>query len=97
MIAGQYNDTGMAIIQVPESLYTRIVERARALKTMPDVLAVQALQQYLWQAEFDQLLDGIDARVRHVSPAEIEADITAAAEEAREQRHADSPQHHRPA
>ena len=76
----------MAILHIPENLYSRIVERASKLKTSPDIVAIQALQNYLWQTELEVLLATIHARTRHIPSEEIEADITAAAEEVRQQR-----------
>lgn len=83
----------MAILNVPEGLYKRLVERAQALRTSLDVLAAQAIERYLWQTEFDELLTKVHSRVHNIPDQEIEADITAASEEVHQLRRGN----HRPA
>ena len=59
-----------------------------------DIEAFDALRQYLnseervWQPAFEKLIAQVQARTARFSSEEIEADITAAADEVRELRHA---------
>jgi predicted transcriptional regulator len=79
-------------IEVPNDLYEQLHQRAVQIQRSPDQLATEALRRYLnataqpWEQRLQQVLTSQHARPDHPLPAEIEADITAAAAEARELR-----------
>jgi hypothetical protein len=79
-------------IEVPNDLYEQLHQRAVQLQRSPDQFATEALRRYLnataqpWEQRLQQVLTSQHARPDHPLPAEIEADITAAAAEARELR-----------
>lgn len=63
-------------------------------KVTPDMVTDDALRRYLhqeeptWRQSFDALLERVQANPEQYSSEEIEADITAAAEEVKELRRA---------
>jgi len=81
-------------ISLSQDIYTLLKERARQAQTSPDALADEALRQYLsqveqdWQAAIKSLFARVQARTAGFDANEIEADITAAADEVKESRRA---------
>ncbi|MFL5800508.1 MAG: hypothetical protein ACJ8CR_02065 [Roseiflexaceae bacterium] len=81
-------------ISLPTEVYSLLRERAQQEHTSPDVLAELAVRRYLssaeqdWRAAFDALLAEVHTRTAAFDPDDIEADITAAAEEVKELRRA---------
>jgi predicted DNA-binding protein len=79
-----------AVIRLPDRLYKRLALRSQQIKSTPEKVVVNLLQRYLdepddrWQAEFRALIERVQERTAAFSSAEIEADITLAAAEARE-------------
>lgn len=79
-------------IEVPNELYELLQRRASQLQRSPDQLAAEALRSFLrtsegsWEARLQLLLAETHGRPNLPAPDEIEADITAAAAEARESR-----------
>lgn len=82
------------VITLPQQLYERLTGQSRRLKRTPEDVVVTLVQRYLsqvdtqWQTEFQSLLTRIHSRTAAFPSAEIEADITLAAAEARELRRA---------
>jgi predicted transcriptional regulator len=82
----------MYSIAVSPEMYTALRQRARQVRTSPDRVAEEALRAYFdreeqaWQRAFEGLIAKVQARTLPFSSAEIEADITAAADEVRELR-----------
>jgi predicted DNA-binding protein len=83
-----------ATITLPETLYQRLALKSKQMERSPEVLLADLVQQYLddaesqWQARFETLLARVQARNSAYSAAEIEADITAAADEVKAIRRA---------
>lgn len=83
-----------SMITLPNRLYQRLVLKSQQLKRTPDEVVADLVQQYLkgsdnrWQNEFQALLARVRTRTTVYTPAEIEADITAAATEVKKLRHA---------
>jgi hypothetical protein len=81
-------------ISLSQEVYTLLQQRAQQVRTSPDALAEDALRRQLglaessWQQDFNRLLALVQARSAGFDPAEIEADITAAADEVKELRRA---------
>jgi len=81
-------------ISLSQEVYILLQQRAQQARTSPDALAEDALRRQLglaessWQQAFDRLLAKVQARSAGFDPAEIEADITAAADEVKELRRA---------
>ncbi|WP_165774770.1 hypothetical protein [Candidatus Viridilinea mediisalina] len=79
-------------IEVPNDLYELLYRRATQLQRSPEQLATEALRRYLhsaaqpWEQRLQQLLINQHERTDLPPGDEIEADITAAAAEARESR-----------
>lgn len=84
----------MYSIAVSPEMYTALRQRARQARSSPDKIVDEALRTYFgreeqtWQRAFDDLIAKVQARTMPFSSAEIEADITAAADEVRELRRA---------
>jgi len=84
----------MYSITVSPEMYTVLRQRARQARSSPDKIVDEALHAYFnyeeqtWQHAFDALIALVQARTMSFSSAEIEADITAAADEVRELRRA---------
>lgn len=83
-----------SIISLSAQVYDLLVQHARSAHQTPEALAEDLLRRSLtgdssqWQQEFESLLTRVQSRTARFSSAEIEADITAAAEEAKELRRA---------
>jgi predicted transcriptional regulator len=81
-------------VSLSPDVYTLLRQRAQQVQTSPDALANEALRQYLsleelaWRQSLESLIARVQARTAKFSSEEIEADITAAAEEVRESRRA---------
>lgn len=81
-------------ITLPEPLYETLRREAQRVQLSPDVLAERLLAQGLstelsaWREAVEALISRVQARTAGFSAEEIEADITAAAEEARKARRA---------
>lgn len=81
-------------IHLPNRLYTDLVQHSEKLERTPDELVMELVRQYLdeneaaWRARFQALLKRIHQQTEPFSEAEIEADITLAAQEAKELRRA---------
>ncbi len=81
-------------ISLSQEVYNLLQQRARQTRTSPDALAEDTLRRHLgladpgWQQALDRLLAKVQARSAGFDPAEIEADITAAADEVKELRRA---------
>lgn len=79
-------------IEVPNELYELLQQRAAQLQRSPEQLAAEALRRSLspgdraWETRLQQLLAETHERPDLPAPEEIEADISAAAAEARELR-----------
>jgi predicted transcriptional regulator len=84
----------MYTIAVSPEMYTVLRQRAQQVRTSPDKVVEEALRVYFgreeqaWQHAFEGLIAKVQARTLPHSSAEIEADITAAADEVRELRRA---------
>lgn len=80
----------MYSVAVSPDMYTVLRQRAQQAKSSPDQIVDEALYAYFsreeqtWQRAFEGLIATVQARTRPFSSAEIEADITAAADEVRE-------------
>lgn len=83
-----------ATIALPENLYQRLALKSQQLERSPETLLADLVQQYLddaesrWRTEFEALLARVQARTGAYASAEIEADITLAANEVKEARRA---------
>ena len=93
---GNKVDLSMAhSISISHQVYNLLRERAEQSKTSPDSLAESVLRDYFnreeeqWREAFEALIAKVHARTAEFTAEEIEADITAAAIEVREQRRAD--------
>lgn len=81
-------------VSVSPDVYALLRQRARQSKVSPDTLADDALRRYLhqeeptWRQSFEALLARVQASSVQFSSDEIEADITAAAEEVKGLRRA---------
>lgn len=80
-------------IHLPPRLYRRLKEQSRVQRSAPEELVTTLVSRYLeadaqWRVDFNALLAKVQARTAGFTSAEIEADITQAAAEARELRHA---------
>ncbi len=81
-------------ISISPDVYALLRQRAGKSKVSPDRLADDALRKYLreeessWRDAFDALLQRVQTNSAWYSSEEIEADITAAAEEVKELRRA---------
>jgi hypothetical protein len=81
-------------VSVSPDVYALLRQRARQAKVAPETLADDALRKYLrleeptWRQSFDALLARVQGNSEQYRSDEIEADITAAAEEAKELRRA---------
>lgn len=81
-------------VTISPDVYTVLRQRAQQSKSSPDKIADEALRTYFsreeqaWQRAFESLITKVHARTMPFSPAEIEADITTAADEVRELRRA---------
>ena len=78
-------------IVISEPIFQRLTEEARRVNTTSNHLAEQWLNERLsptWEAELSALLARVQARMAAYEPAEIEADITGAAEEVKAERRA---------
>src|SRR5262245_25170403 len=79
-------------ISLPPDVYGLLRERAQQEQTSPDALAELAVRRYLssseqdWHASIEALLAKVQSRTVAFTLEEIEADITAAAEEVKELR-----------
>ncbi|MBK9053770.1 MAG: hypothetical protein IPL78_23555 [Chloroflexi bacterium] len=79
-------------IHLPNRLYTDLVQHSEKLERTPDQLVMELIQQFLdkneatWRIRFQALLQRIQQQTEPFSPEEIEADITLAAQEAKELR-----------
>jgi predicted transcriptional regulator len=81
-------------ISLSQEVYSLLQQRAQQARTSPDTLAEDALRRQLglaeprWQQASDRLLAKVQAHSASFDPDEIEADITAAADEVKELRRA---------
>lgn len=81
-------------ISIPPDVYSLLEERAQQEQTSPNAVAEAALRQYLsaesqnWRTVFDELIAKVHSRAAIFTSDEIEADITAAADEVKESRRA---------
>lgn len=81
-------------IHLPNRLYIDLVQHSEKLERTPDELVMELVRQYLdenevaWQARFQALLKRIHQQTESFSEDEIEADITLAAQEAKDLRRA---------
>lgn len=81
-----------SVVTLPPHLYERLLRKSRQLDRPPDQVVADLVERYLdepadrWPAELEALLTRIQARTAAFTSDEIEADITAAAAEAREMR-----------
>lgn len=78
-------------IAISDPTFQRLTEEAHRAHTTPNSLAEQLLAERLrptWEAELAALLARVQARMVAFDPAEIEADITAAAAEVKAERRA---------
>jgi hypothetical protein len=79
-------------VSVSPDVYALLRQRARQAKVAPEALADDVLRRYLrleesgWRHAFDALLARVQANSEQYSSDEIEADVTAAAEEVKELR-----------
>jgi arsenate reductase-like glutaredoxin family protein len=79
------------LIKVEEQDWERLQYLAECRQVMPEELAREVLSQWLqmteedWQKRMEQLLQAFRRVSQHLSPEEIEAEITAAYEEYRQQ------------
>lgn len=79
-------------VSVSPDVYAMLRQRARQVKVAPEALADDVLRRYLrleeptWRQSFDALLARVEANSERFTSEEIEADITAAAEEVKELR-----------
>jgi predicted CopG family antitoxin len=85
-------------ITISPQVYELLAQQARQARQSPDVIAESLLRRSLttetqaWQEAFESLVARVQARTAQFSSEEIEADITAAADEVKELRRA----RHRP-
>jgi len=81
-------------INLSEQVYDLLIQQARQAHQTPDALAENLLRRSLstelqqWRHAFDTLIRQVHARTSRFESEEIEADITAAAAEAKELRRA---------
>jgi predicted CopG family antitoxin len=81
-------------ISISEPVYDLLNQEAKRTRLSPNDLAERLLaerlsaEQQAWRQQFDALLTRVHARLSAFEPAEIEADITAASEEAKAERRA---------
>jgi len=81
-------------VSLPHQLYQRLVRKSQRLHRTPEEVVTDLVRQYVsesddrWRADFQTLIDRVQARSAAFSSTEIEADVTAAAAEARELRRA---------
>lgn len=81
-----------SVVTLPNQLYERLLRKSQQLACPPDQVVADLVEQYLdesadrWPDELQALLARVQARTAAFSSDEIEADITAAAAEARELR-----------
>lgn len=81
-------------ITLSPQVYTLLIQEARQVRQTPDLLAENILfrslrtERQAWRQAFDALISRVQARTARFSSTEIEADITAAAEEVKELRRA---------
>lgn len=81
-------------ITLSPEIYSLVQQQAQQAHTTPTVLVETALRQYLlqqetvWQQAFLSLVARVQDYTHHFDPQDIEADITAAALEVEELRHA---------
>ena len=79
-------------ISVSQHVYNLLRQRAQQAQTTADLLAENVLFEYLsqeeqaWRRAFEALIARVQARTAKFSSEEIEADITAAADEVQELR-----------
>ncbi len=79
-------------ITLSQQVYDELVQRAHQTRQSPDALAEDLLRHSLgteteqWRQAFEALIQKVHARTNQFTSEEIEADITAAAEEVRESR-----------
>ncbi len=84
------------VITLSDVTYRALAEEARRFHQSPDALAERYLQEHLerclirarWRKEMQAFFASVQSRIPAYPPAEIEADITAAAAEVEEMRHA---------
>lgn len=74
----------MSLYPLPDKLSEELEQRASALNTSADELLAQAVEHFLWQLRFKELLDSVHANTKFFSYDEVQADITAARMEVRE-------------
>ena len=81
-------------IAVSDPVYALLQREAERERLSPDALAERLLRERLneeavsWRESLETLISRVQSRTGRFSSAEIEADITAASEEARESRRA---------
>lgn len=81
-----------SVVTLPENLYERLKIKSQQLNRSPEDVVADLVERYLvesddsWQNEFEALLARVHARTAGFTSEEIEADITAAASEARKAR-----------
>ena len=91
-VRGWQGTMANSTITLPGRLYERLARKSRRSERTPEEVVSDLVQRYLsepddrWQAEFRALLARVQARTAALSSEEIEADITLASAEAREQR-----------
>ena len=84
----------MHSIAISPEMYTMLRQRAQQTGTSPDKVVEEVLRVYFgreepaWQRAVESLIAKVQARTSHFESDEIEADITAAADEVRELRRA---------
>ena len=86
-------------ITISEPVYNLLSQEAKRARIAPNDLAERLLVERLsadrqaWRQQFESLLARVHARMNAFDSAEIEADITAAAEEVKAERRASRPAH----
>ncbi len=79
------------LVKIEEQDWERLQYLAECRQVAPEELAREVLSQWLqmteedWQKRMEQLLQAFHHASQHLSPEEIEAEITAAYEEYRQQ------------
>jgi len=83
-------------ITLSDSIYTTLLEHAESSKQPLDITIEEFIAQHLavclaracWRERFENILERVYSRTSQYPSSEIEADITAAAAEVKEMRHA---------
>jgi hypothetical protein len=74
----------MSLYPLPDKLSEELEQRASAMNTPADQLLAQAVEHFLWQLRFKELLDTVHANTKSFAYDDVQDDITAARMEVRE-------------